>query len=690
MGDKVVVALPGESTSLLMASPSFDGSPKQKRWYLFGIHSRKTWMWIQVVVLFIGRAVMPLSSESLDASSAALIEDPSLNISTADVAALSSTGALCGAAGKLFAGPLIALINPRNAWILLLAVGATVTGLIAHVSSLSELYVLWAIIAPCMALGFPALTAIVASWVDGNLLGRVLGLLTFAAKGAPSLVDAMAIAVMQEGTAAEAMTYNSITRSHDPQLSDATRADSAQQAQAAQMDQRLLGGWANASTPTRLGQRLPEEAALAENDLSRYVPLWMQRLSASVVQTTNVEPEDPTAWRKMFVIASVAFGVTLVIFVVLARSSAEAVGFRRPSAPDKPQEAGRKSSPDESMRRRRSINAGHRFEATTTWDVLLELRCTRRFWTLLVGYTFLFSSRSVTKYLTVFARAELHTSYSTADMILLLSSLPTMAALLVGGTAYDFLPSKAAVAIFFSVLLSGVFVSMLVMLFLYASGGLDLPALAMIVFVHGLCLPLPLYLPFAVFAMAFGGPRHCASIICIFELVGLCSSSAFQICVGLMLDGEDYVGWFVLQFVVSTIGCVATAIYFFLDWQRSPNAGTLTSAPSVHTGLGNAPAPSPSSCSPPRSTTSSTRGGMSGIYRGPGLVARSRSQERLASVPGSPPSSVPGSPASASPIGNRLSPPVPPDIPPVAAASPLIAPSRLPPPGGGNLASVDE
>ena len=61
---------------------------------------------------------------------------------------------------------------------------------------------------------------------------------------------------------------------------------------------------------------------------------------------------------------------------------------------------------------------------------------------------------------------------------------------------------------------------------LYASGGLTLPALAAIVFVHGLCLPLPLYLPFAVFAMAFGGPRHCASIICIFELVGLCSSSA--------------------------------------------------------------------------------------------------------------------------------------------------------------------
>ena len=94
MGDKVAVAVPGESTSLLKSSPSFDGSPTQKRWYLFGIHSRKTWMWIQVVVLFIGRAVQPLSSESLDASSAALIEDPSLNISAADVAAREREGAL--------------------------------------------------------------------------------------------------------------------------------------------------------------------------------------------------------------------------------------------------------------------------------------------------------------------------------------------------------------------------------------------------------------------------------------------------------------------------------------------------------------------------------------------------------------------------------------------------------------------
>ena len=209
MTDKAAVALPSESTSLLKTSPSLErleGAPSPtKRWYLFGIHSRKTWMWVQVVVLFIGRAVMPLSSESLDASSAALIEDPSLNISAADVAALSSTGALCGAAGKLFAGPLIALINPRNAWLLLLAVGTTVTGLVAHVSSLTELYVLWSIIAPCMALGFPALTAIVASWVDGNMLGRVLGLLTFAAKGAPSLVDAMAMAIMHEAGAAMAL-----------------------------------------------------------------------------------------------------------------------------------------------------------------------------------------------------------------------------------------------------------------------------------------------------------------------------------------------------------------------------------------------------------------------------------------------------------------------------------------------------
>ena len=143
--------------------------------------------------------------------------------------------------------------------------------------------------------------------------------------------------------------------------------------------------------------------------------------------------------------------------------------------------------------------------------------------------------------------------------------------------------------------------------------------------------------------------------------------------------------WFVLQAVVSAIGCVATAVYFFLDWKRSPHAGTLTSAPSLHTGLGGinggAPSPSPSpSSSPPRTT--STRGGQSGIYRGQPSIARSRSQERLAPVPSSPPQESPGS---------RLVAPPPPDIPPVAAASPLIAPSGPPSRGScGDLASVDE
>ena len=65
---------------------------------------------------------------------------------------------------------------------------------------------------------------------------------------------------------------------------------------------------------------------------------------------------------------------------------------------------------------------------------------------LLIGYVALFSSRTATKFLAVFARNELHTSHSTADLLLLLTSLPTMTMLLCGGAAYDFLPSKAAVA----------------------------------------------------------------------------------------------------------------------------------------------------------------------------------------------------------------------------------------------------
>ena len=69
--------------------------------------------------------------------------------------------------------------------------------------------------------------------------------------------------------------------------------------------------------------------------------------------------------------------------------------------------------------------------------------------------------------------------------------------------------------------------------------------------------------PFAVFAVGFGGTKHCATIICIFELVGLCTCSAFQISVGLLLDRRNFVSWFVLQLVVTTIGCVCNALYFY-------------------------------------------------------------------------------------------------------------------------------
>ena len=77
-------------------------------------------MWITVGCLFIGRAVTPLASESLDASTTALIEDTPLNITAADLASLSSAGAVCGALGKILAGPTIGIVNGRNAWLMLL------------------------------------------------------------------------------------------------------------------------------------------------------------------------------------------------------------------------------------------------------------------------------------------------------------------------------------------------------------------------------------------------------------------------------------------------------------------------------------------------------------------------------------------------------------------------------------------
>jgi hypothetical protein len=197
-------------------------------------------MWITVGCLFIGRAVTPLASESLDAATTALIEDPTLNITAADLASLSSAGAVCGALGKILAGPAIGIMNGRNAWLMLLSVGSVCMLCVANVASVGELFIIWMTYTPFAAMAFPATTVLVAGWVrlpapplpsppppprtqsshararahahtrydhrpkphlhqvDGHLLGRVLGALTFAAKGAPSLVDVTAMGVLAE------------------------------------------------------------------------------------------------------------------------------------------------------------------------------------------------------------------------------------------------------------------------------------------------------------------------------------------------------------------------------------------------------------------------------------------------------------------------------------------------------------
>ena len=155
-------------------------------------------MWITVACLFLGRAVTPLASESLDAATTALIEDRTLNVTASDLAQLSSAGAVCGAFGKLIAGPAIGVMNGRNAWLALLFVGSIAMLCIANVSSMTELFIVWLAYTPFAAMAFPATTVIVAGWVDGDLLGRVLGILTFAAKGAPSLVDVTAMSILRE------------------------------------------------------------------------------------------------------------------------------------------------------------------------------------------------------------------------------------------------------------------------------------------------------------------------------------------------------------------------------------------------------------------------------------------------------------------------------------------------------------
>ena len=132
-----------------------------------------------------------------------------------------------------------------------------------------------------------------------------------------------------------------------------------------------------------------------------------------------------------------------------------------------------------------------------------------------------------------------------------------------------------------------------------------------------------------------------------------------------MLSRDDYLGWFACQALIAVVGCCSMQMYFYLDWRRSPTAGTLVSAPSLPYAL-NIPG-------------GSSYGSDGGALRpgSPALRSESFARDRDTSPRDSPRGSPRGGSPRGSPRGSR---------PPGRAASP--APRAGSPRRSGSTSSL--
>lgn len=165
-----------------------------------GISSRPVWAGITLAVLFLGRAAKPWGDQSFEAAMSAMDRDPDVELGAGGLGLLLGLGTFVCALGKVFAGPLIEHIRGRAAYLIFGFVAIITMMEIAYgESSDVPLFLAWCFYCFFSAMVLPATIATVASWFDAPSLGRVIAILTMAAKGSPLIVFAASAAVLDRG-----------------------------------------------------------------------------------------------------------------------------------------------------------------------------------------------------------------------------------------------------------------------------------------------------------------------------------------------------------------------------------------------------------------------------------------------------------------------------------------------------------
>lgn len=182
----------GESTPLMMQAP------KTYNLERLGIQSREVWSFIIVALLFVGKAVQPFVNDAVHVTQAALIEDPDLGISTTLLGGLVSAQDFTGGISKAVVAVSIQHVGPRNAWLAVLFSGTLNMLVISSTKFTGTIFVCTVLQSFAYAFLYPSTTMCIAGWVDGQALGRAIGVVAVATKMSPIIMSTLYAQLLKE------------------------------------------------------------------------------------------------------------------------------------------------------------------------------------------------------------------------------------------------------------------------------------------------------------------------------------------------------------------------------------------------------------------------------------------------------------------------------------------------------------
>jgi len=425
----------------------------------------------------------------------------------------------------------------------LLLFGTACFGTIAFTTDRVTFSVLWNIATVAGAWATPATSMIVAGWVDGHALGTALGLISVASRISPSAVY---------------LVYGALLDGEDCTHTQSTTAlTSLAPGNGSLLQPNLVG--------TPRGAFRESSYDLDSYKSSRLVDIGPWEQAYSLRDAGDV----PGAWRRGFALAAIIYAAVLLVYVLLLRPSAKAMGFRVPTPP------GKKKGHEEGSK------LSHPMARASMCEMLGGFFGELRTWYLLLSFSLLMCLKQGARFATLYAKEKLDARCDqNGDMLLFAYALSSVVSGVLGGKLYDLILTKRDIGWMITILnlmnLGG-FVYILV---LEATDSVTWTGLYIFMIVIGFSSILPASLPFQVYAISRGGVKHTGLLVSIFELAALGTGVLLELGFGGLLKEKNYTKWLLLYLVSAALpGTFFMALFYYEEWKKAPSASNYGSAP---------------------------------------------------------------------------------------------------------------